>query len=334
MVDIIIPTYQNEKGLIWTLASIDYNNPNFHVTVIDDCSKEKWKKAEQLFPTVTFLYSQNNMGPGMARQLGIEYTNEPYLMFIDTDDYVINPEMFDEIIQTINNHPEVDMFSWKHITDKSKEIQPEAHNRMHGRIYKREFLNKYGLHFYEDSSRANEDVGFNRLCRLIFKQLERKGEPNHMLVIEKPLIVWTQDPTSITNKNGGEFIYKAQNLGLAKSEIHVVENAKRLGIDRDLIEVEVNEIMSTEYYFFLITCQERDEFMQEAWNGAKLFYNTVFKDYETKDFNTFNLSFAIWIKIIRKRMIQRHWRKHISVNARRFLQELIKFDSPPEYYKG
>ena len=36
---------------------------------------------------------------------------------------------------------------------------------MFGKMYKRSFIDKYGIHFHE-SSRANEDNGFNTWCRL------------------------------------------------------------------------------------------------------------------------------------------------------------------------
>ena len=38
-----------------------------------------------------------NSGPGNVRQYGIEHTQEPYIMFIDTGDYLINTNIFDII---------------------------------------------------------------------------------------------------------------------------------------------------------------------------------------------------------------------------------------------
>jgi hypothetical protein len=40
---------------------------------------------------------------------------------------------------------------------------------MHGKVYKREFINKYGITFTPESSYMNEDIGFNRACRLCGK---------------------------------------------------------------------------------------------------------------------------------------------------------------------
>ena len=40
-------------------------------------------------------------------------------------------------------------------------------NRLHGKIYSRKFLNEHDITFCFESSYMNEDIGFDRTCRII-----------------------------------------------------------------------------------------------------------------------------------------------------------------------
>jgi lipopolysaccharide biosynthesis glycosyltransferase len=69
--DIIIPTYNDKKGLIRTLKSIPVRN-DVHITVVDDCSPVPYiKEVRKLFPYVTYFQKRVNEGPGMAREFGM-----------------------------------------------------------------------------------------------------------------------------------------------------------------------------------------------------------------------------------------------------------------------
>ena len=91
MIDIIIPTYKNKDGLRTTLDSIDWNNNNFSITIIDDASNLDYSDIIVEYPNINQLVVlPQNGGPGMARQYGIDHTNNDYLLFIDTGDYFIS----------------------------------------------------------------------------------------------------------------------------------------------------------------------------------------------------------------------------------------------------
>ena len=105
-----------------------------------------------------------NSGPGFARQYGINKTSNPYIMFIDTGDVILLGEQ-QKILQTIEENPNVDVFAWLYYY--KDELTKHSDNRMHGKVYKREFLDKYGITFCAESSYMDEDVGFNRTCRLL-----------------------------------------------------------------------------------------------------------------------------------------------------------------------
>ena len=107
MIDLIIPYYNNPEGLNQTLKSINKNI--FYITVIDDNSSIYMpydNAADQVF-----RYNMNR-GPGFARQLGIDKTNNEYIMFIDTGDIFLSQEIQNEIVQAITSNLDTDVISF------------------------------------------------------------------------------------------------------------------------------------------------------------------------------------------------------------------------------
>ena len=108
LLDIIIPYYNNESGLNETLKSIETQlNPQIKITIMDDKS--------DTIPNLNNHYdlwtSNENMGPGVQRQMGMEVTSAPYIMFIDTGDTLL-PDCINKIINNILSHPDINIFIW------------------------------------------------------------------------------------------------------------------------------------------------------------------------------------------------------------------------------
>ena len=88
--EIIIPAYNAHKTIINTLDSIlvQQNMKNFHVTIVNDYGKnykEILKKYKDKMP-IKEITTSRNVGPGLARQLGIDNSNSKYIVFIYADD--------------------------------------------------------------------------------------------------------------------------------------------------------------------------------------------------------------------------------------------------------
>lgn len=266
----------------------------------------------------------DNSGPGVVRQYGIFNTKEPYLMFIDTGDLLISNELQETVLQEISNNPEVLLFSWPHKFESDGTISTEVHNRMHGRVYKRKFIEDYAISFCPAGSYANEDIGFNRQCKLVLKQLDNNDK--YYKIYQEPLILWTVSENSLTKKNKGEFSFKKQNIGLAENEIYLFRVAKYNKIDERLLIDEANEIIAAMHYNLLQTSEVRPEFLNESWFGAKLFYDNVFKEYEKNNAMSLQVCFSRNIKRIRKNKLEGKWKKNLPVNIRRFFSDLKNYE--------
>lgn len=91
---IIIPCYNSYSLMGKCLDTLEKQTfKEFEVIVVDDCSTDRsyeklteWSKTSQL--NLKVLKQEKNMGPGAARNLGIEKSCGEYILFIDADDFI------------------------------------------------------------------------------------------------------------------------------------------------------------------------------------------------------------------------------------------------------
>lgn len=307
MIDLIIPYYNNPNGLRRTLSSI--NTKIFHIVVVDDGSTIGFKdKVNQ------FIRVNQNGGPGKARQLGLERTNNPYVMFIDTGDKFISKEVQNEIVKVIKNSPNTNVFSFKyyHYDKETNHLD----NRLHGKVYKREFLEKYGISFCLKSSYMNEDIGFNMACRIISESIN-----NPIICIDIPIIYQIKDPKSLTEKNNNEALYKKQTRALSLVSIHAIEICNKNNFNT---QVEINKIALALYYWFIRTAAERPEFIQEAWVGARIFYSYFYSKIKPNEL-------IIGNSYIKKCLAYKDKIK-FPINILRFINDIQKNEIIPDKY--
>lgn len=91
-VSIIIPAYNSQKTITRCVHSIQANNDvSWEVILVDDGSRdhtgEICDKLAQEDPRIRVIH-QNNSGPGMARNHGMDAARGTYLAFVDADDTV------------------------------------------------------------------------------------------------------------------------------------------------------------------------------------------------------------------------------------------------------
>lgn len=75
MLDLIIPVYKNKAGLYRSLFSIGTEtNKEVFVTIVDDCSGDTYEDVIEIFQKffpIRVIYLEENQGPGIARQAGL-----------------------------------------------------------------------------------------------------------------------------------------------------------------------------------------------------------------------------------------------------------------------
>lgn len=104
-ISIIVPVYNAEKYLEECLNSlIEQSYKNIEILCINDGSKDNSYSILQKYAQKDkriIVFSQENSGPAMARNLGLANANGEYLMFCDSDDSY-EPTMCEEMLKTIH----------------------------------------------------------------------------------------------------------------------------------------------------------------------------------------------------------------------------------------
>jgi glycosyltransferase involved in cell wall biosynthesis len=197
MIDVIIPSYNCSKTLGRTLSSlVAQTNTNFKVIIVDDNSKEDIKSIVDTYKDaldITYVRNNTNLGCGMSRQVGIDSSSSEYFTFLDSDDMFM-PYTIEVFEYSINKSPDCDLFMSYFVRsynsgDSAIYIDTQGFTWCHGKLYKREFFNKYGIRYKQKFSMWCDDAYLNFKCFELAKSM----------CIPVPMHVWTlNNPNSIT----------------------------------------------------------------------------------------------------------------------------------------
>ena len=323
--DIIIPTYNNKEGLITTLKSIQ---PREEVTinVIDDASLISYKKEIlSLFPYVNWIGLSENSGPGNAREIGILNTTNPYIMFIDTGDYLFSKKALDKVLNDIKNNTLPDIYLYQWYNEENKQFSTNWNPLMHGYIYKREFLELYNIEFCKESSYSNEDVGFNHTCDMILNHIAVYDFTEHKVFYEYPIYVYTYDANSITHANGKEYYYTKQIAGLASNAKHVIKNGENNNVNIYVLLNELNVLFTGLYESFLLCAKKRPDLLYDNWSYIRDFYFEVYQKYENESEDILGLAMSQKMKHLLRIGVK-------NINIKRFISDLKNSEILPDYY--
>jgi glycosyltransferase involved in cell wall biosynthesis len=112
MVSVIIPLHNKEQYILNTIYSVlNQTFKAFEVLVVNDGSTDN---SLQVLKTVNDIrlrvFSIENSGVSVARNLGLEKSNYEYVSFLDADDYWDN-NFLSEIVMLVNQYPKERVFA-------------------------------------------------------------------------------------------------------------------------------------------------------------------------------------------------------------------------------
>ena len=296
ILDVIIPTYNNKQGLYSTLFSIGVT-PEVAVTIIDDCSTEVDTYDDIIecfsqFFDIKVLRLKENCGPGVARQYGLDHTFNEFITFIDCGDIFYSPHGIHLMIDSLEANSDYNFCSFAHYDDNNEDqinltYTNNNHNRIHGKIYRRSFIKKYNIRFCKDNiaSRANEDICFNILCRMLCENEQR----DNIGYNDYASVIWKKDNNSLSRRENAAFYYREQNLGLAKNFEHILKIAKQNNVSKEIIRESIYDMFASIHVFYLSTKNRRPEFIKESLEGAQYFYTHCFKQIHKIDYDALRI---------------------------------------------
>ena len=294
-IDVVIPAYNVPDEILFRcLASIACQTivEDVEVTIVDDAStEENYAEVAKHFEDImkiNILRYEVNGGPGVARQYGLEHTSNGYITFIDADDTFNGAFAFKALRNSIEMQNglyimAVGVFDEVHEMElppgDGPLLMPHEQDMiwMFGKLYRRSFLDKYDIHFHE-TSRANEDNGFNTLIRLCCNDREQIN------FIGAHVYYWHENPNSITRANDCQYSYggsiRDSFYGYVENMIFAVKEAKKRNPYNGFITMWAVNCMLNIYEYYIECYARAKEHAENNFKWCKRYYNEVFKDIE------------------------------------------------------
>lgn len=288
-IDIIIPAYKAQPTIGRTLASIASQTiiDQCNVIIVNDADGIGYGSFVKLFSNmmdIKELTMSQNGGPGVARQVGINHTDSPYITFIDADDTFESAYSLQVLVAEIEKEKN------KKACMAAGSFLESVHNEhgevffvlrkndliwMFGKLYRREFLEKNKVSFNE--TRSNEDNGFNTLMSLCAN--EKEEEP---VYLEKIVYCWHYNPNSITRINDYNYTYNANILGYERNMSDAIFRAFSVKGSTEKIVRKIVEVMVMMYVLYVGTVEKDPRYSEQNFNACVRYYNNIYKSIEGK----------------------------------------------------
>lgn len=285
-IDVIVPCYKAHEKLPRLLGSIisqDIVN-DLKVTLVNDGDENDYKEiVKQFSPFVEIqeIKLKKNSGPGTARRFGYENTNNPLVTWIDADDTfsgafalkLLRQELLEQPINVIC----IGTFVEEHAEAQPKPIYVPHQNDtvwMFGKLYKREFLDRHKIKM--NDTRANEDNGFNMLCKMMCNEHEQ------IKFIPDVVYYWHTNPNSITRINDSEYSYNQSFVGYTENMIWAFKEAEKRNPFNGAILYEKVATLMNLYEYYIETVARDPRFTEQNWESCKLYYREIYREIKDK----------------------------------------------------
>ena len=220
---------------------------------------------------------EENAGPGVARQFGIDNTENEFFTCIDADDTFAGAIALETMRAGLTEQPIFKCASatFYQLGDDLKHILPHQNDMvwMFGKLYRRDFIERYKVRF--NDTRANEDTGFNTMVRLLC------DNPNEQIrYIPEVVYYWHNKKDSITRINDGQYALDQCFCGWTDNMIYAVKHVKKMRpFSGSTTQWTVNVMMQL-YYYWVETYARKPVFAEQNWEYVKKFYHNCYKKIE------------------------------------------------------
>lgn len=259
MLSIVIPCYNETWQELCPLISsinnqIGIDHESIEIIYVNDgCPKMERATNElkhELFTLqVKTVILDENVGPGMVRQRGLDEADGKYVMFCDADDVLHNVGVLQAFFRAIQEHNEPDIITsqWLEETANKQYVPHEDEATWHhGKLYKTSMLKSYGIKFHENL-RVHEDSYFNAIA---FEMAKSSAKLPHLTY------VWQYRENSITRENNASYSYNS-----IPTYIYAIAEAIRELNRRGLKQQAAYKVVQSMYYLYF--CFHGDDWLQE-----------------------------------------------------------------------
>lgn len=293
---IVIPAYNAQRTIRNTLNSIQIQtiSNDVHVYIQNDNpghTEKDYDLTGYSFP-IDFLDCTENVGPGLARQGGLDKVEEPFVTCVDSDDVFFTPIALEKLLNGFISPDVIEVQTAfvsvvRNVPDQNGNIQPMAlmprndveHPWMFGRVYSTRFLKENKICF--DDLRAMEDSEFNMKIRLLIE-----GTNYQINILDDISYMWSEGSEhSITRNiwkkrpNIPVYNYGGCSVGAAIAFSRAIEFVSKVNPFNTAIARTAAEVMVDRYFTYYETIENYPEFADVALYVAKFWLEKVFKVY-------------------------------------------------------
>lgn len=282
-IDIIIPAYKAQNTLLRTLSSIAEQTilSDLDVTIVNDCCPNgdysKFVKMFSPYMSIKEIKLETNGGPGVARQYGIDNTNDEFFTCIDADDTFCGATALEILREGIKAGDVIKCCSasFLQLGDTLQQMVNHQNDMvwMFGKIYRREFINHYKIRFNE--TRANEDTGFNNIVKLLCD-----NPMEQVRYINECVYYWHNKKDSITRINDNQYNYDQCLCGWTDNMIYAIDHVRKCKPFSGTAIQHTVSVMLQLYFYYIETVARKPVFAEQNWEYVKKFYHTCYKRIE------------------------------------------------------
>lgn len=268
-VAVIIPVYHAHDTIKQTLYSVFMQRVvDFAVYLVVD-GPEDYTYLSDLFP-VNILQLDSNSGPAVARQFGIDHSSETFITFVDADDTLVSSlALFYQLQPFSDSNIAVSSMSFlQENKDHSIKLREKDMVWMHGKMYRRSFLNKYNIRF--NDSRANEDVGFNTQCQCLANENEQ------IFLSHDVTYMWQWRDNSTVRTDNNSYMYNESVDGYVINKVYAFEQVLTHTEINDSIKYFIIGAMGHLFKKYLGAMLKAPKQMKHIMKWCKVYYRKIF----------------------------------------------------------
>ena len=282
-IDVIIPAYKAQNTILRTLSSIAEQEilEDLEVTIVNDADGIGYKEFVDMFSPymkIKEITMEKNGGPGDARQYGIDNTSNPIMTFIDADDTFSGRFALKVLRLNMLSDPRITCVFGCFLEDQQFTYIQHSGNDpwMFGKLYKRDFINKYKIHFPPESSFSNEDGFFNTLCKLY------QNENEQIKFIQDITYYWCYKEDSITRIDNANYSYNGSFIGYCDGQIRALQEAeKQVPFNGEVMKQKVM-VFCNLFEYWCETCARDSRYEKQNWECCKKYYKEIYREIKDK----------------------------------------------------
>ena len=203
-ISIIILNYNNDKVIFRCIDSLEkfIERYNYEIIIVDnqstDGSYEKLVKEYKNLKNIKIIRNTKN-GCSSGRNLGVKNSTKDYIMFLDSDEWILNKYWLDNYIDIMENNSNVGAIGW-------------GAGWFNNKGFAYHVVDSFAYRYMPPCSVARKDIGYLATCGFIiskklFEEIEGFDEAYDPTCYE-------DTDLSLKVRNAGKEIYYSPNLGV------------------------------------------------------------------------------------------------------------------------